>query len=333
MSAIPAAAPDAAPARRIAYRVSLAAAIATFAVLVASAWLRHSLAGLGCADWPACYGRIASAIGGPPALLPGEGAARLVHRIAASSALILIGVIAFVLLKPKPAFVVERRLAFTALAIALALAVVGLATPGARVPAIAIGNLLGGFALFATLAALTASLRDGVPRSDPGAGGDVILTIALVVTAVHVAVGGMIGAQFALTGCPASLDCPAADFGRLAGSGILDPLRALDVAHGRVRAPDGAAALVALHRIASIAIAVLALAAAWRVREDRSLAAWIALATVAAVAMGAATTWLQPSVALTGAHNASAALLVAALAVAALPGPRVAPPPPSVRTT
>jgi cytochrome c oxidase assembly protein subunit 15 len=313
MSAIPAA-PDAAPARRIAYRVSLAAAIATFAVLVASAWLRHSLAGLGCADWPACYGRIASAIGGPLALLPGEGGARLVHRIAASSALILIGVIAFVLLKPKPAFVVERRLAFTALAIALALAAVGLATPGARVPAIAIGNLLGGFALFATLAALTASLRDGAPR--PGGGG-AIMTIALVVTAVHVAVGGMIGAQFALTGCPASLDCPAADFGRLAGSGILDPLRTLDVAQGRVRAPDGAAALVALHRIASIVIVMLAFAAAWRARADRSLAAWIALATVAAVAMGAATTLLQPSVALTGAHNASAALLVAALTLGA----------------
>ena len=304
---------DTAPARRIAFRVSLAAALATFAVLIASAWLRHSLAGLGCADWPACYGKIASAAGGPLAALPGEAAARITHRIAASSALILVGVIAFVLLKRPAAFAVERRLAWTALAIALALATVGLATPGARVPAIAIGNLLGGFALFATLVALTAALRDGERRG----GGGAIVAVAFAAAVVHVAVGGMIGAQFAVTGCPPSLACPEADFGRLGGTGILDPLRTLDVVQGRVRAPDGAPALVALHRLASIAVAVLALAAGWRVRDDRKLAAAIVLATLAAVAMGVATTLLQPSVALTGAHNACAALLVAALGLAA----------------
>ena len=45
-------------ARRYAIAALVAVAL-TFVVVVASAFLRHSQAGLGCTDWPACYARVA----------------------------------------------------------------------------------------------------------------------------------------------------------------------------------------------------------------------------------------------------------------------------------
>ncbi|CAG1004449.1 hypothetical protein BURK1_03116 [Burkholderiales bacterium] len=296
--------------RRLARRLSVAAAVLVFLVLVASAWLRHSQAGLGCADWPACYGVIVDTTETP---LPGTALARLVHRFAATGALVLIAVLAFAALRRADGVQVERRLAWLALAIALALAALGIWTPGARVPAVAIGNLLGGFALFAALAGLSARLRDPVPRG----GGSTLALVALAVAFVHVMLGGMIGAQFAVTACPPALSCPAADLSTLAGSGILDPLRAIELVDGRARAPAGADALVVLHRLASIAVVAFALAAAWAVRADRPRAATIAACALGALAMGVAATLRQPTLVGTVMHNAFAALVVAALAGAA----------------
>ncbi|MBK6806764.1 MAG: hypothetical protein IPG84_18930 [Betaproteobacteria bacterium] len=181
--------------RALARRLALAATVLVFFVLVASAWLRHSAAGLGCADWPGCYAAIVDTVETP---LPGTVLARLVHRFAASGALVLIGLIAFLALRPASDYPVERRLAWLALAVALALAALGIWTPGARVPAVAIGNLVGGFALFASLAALSARLRE----QGPGVAGSAIALVALVVVFAHAMLGGMIGAQFAVTACP-----------------------------------------------------------------------------------------------------------------------------------
>jgi len=296
--------------RMLARRLAVAATVLVFLVLVASAWLRHSAAGLGCTDWPACYAAIVDTTETP---LPGTVLARLVHRFAASGALVLIGLVAFLALRPASDYPVERKLAWGALAIALALAALGIWTPGARVPAVAIGNLIGGFALFASLAALSARLRGAAPSGS----GSAIAVVALVVVFAHAALGGMIGAQFAVTGCPPALACPSADFSALGASGILDPLRPLAIVDGHVRAPGGADALVLAHRLASILVLLIALAAAWTVRADRARAATILVCALGAFAMGVAATLRQPSLVGTVAHNAFAALLAGALAGAA----------------
>ncbi len=296
--------------RMLARRLAVAATVLVFLVLVASAWLRHSAAGLGCADWPACYAVVVDTVETP---LPGTVLARLVHRFAASGALVLIGLVAFLALRPASDYPAERKLAWTALAIALGLAALGIWTPGARVPAVAIGNLIGGFALFASLAALSARLRG----PGPPAAGSSIAVAALVVVFAHAALGGMIGAQFAVTGCPPALACPSADFSALSASGILDPLRPLAIVDGHVRPPEGADALVSAHRLASIVVFLIALAAAWTVRADRARATTILVCALGALAMGVAATLRQPSLVGTVAHNAFAALLVGALAGAA----------------
>ena len=294
--------------RRIACRLSLVAALGVFCVIVASAWLRHSHAGLACADWPACYASLA----GPAEGTPGTVVARLVHRLAASGALVLILLIPFLSLD-RQRDRTERRIARVALVIALALAALGIATPDASVAAVAVGNLAGGFALFATLIVLASRLR----AAPVATGGRAVASLALAVTCVHVLSGVMIGAQFAATACPPTLACPGADLATLAGAPILDATAPFVVSGGRVVAPPGGAALIVLHRLLSIAVVVLALAAAFAARADRVVAAVIAASALAAAAMGAVATLAQPSLVATQLHNAFAALLVAALAAAA----------------
>ena len=70
-------------ATRLLHRAAAVGVVLTFAVIVASAWLRLAQVGLGCADWPACYGASAMDKLGPAPLL--FTIMRVTHRIAASA--------------------------------------------------------------------------------------------------------------------------------------------------------------------------------------------------------------------------------------------------------
>lgn len=111
------------------------------------------------------------------------------HRFAASGALVLIGVIVLPS-RSGPRANIRSSVGSPgiALAIALGLAALGIWTPGARMPAVAIGNLIGGFALFASLAALCPRGCADWRRLHPGSS---IAVVALAVVFAHAALGGM----------------------------------------------------------------------------------------------------------------------------------------------
>lgn len=153
-------------------RLALALVLLMLVVTSASAWLRlWATPRAACGDWPACRGSFAAA-GAAPAAAAEPGAAlrataervRLVHRAAASAALLGI-IVALAMLWRRPRE--ERdagmlRSAAMLLALALALSALGVATPasrsttvaGAASPWVVLGNLLGGMAMVAAAARL-----------------------------------------------------------------------------------------------------------------------------------------------------------------------------------
>lgn len=290
-------------------RMALAAAALTFVVIVASAFMRHAQAGLSCGDWPACYARVAAR--GADAL-PGAAVqlVRIAHRLAATGVLVLVVAMLVVARVQSPARQREGRLTLAALLIVGALAGLGVATPGARLPAVTLGNLLGGYALLAVLAATAAAAAGATPGAARAPA-----TIALAAVFVQAALGGMIGAQYASLACPALVDCGPWSWPAFADGGAWNPLRTPALVEGHLSAPGGAAGLHVLHRLNGLAVGALVLTTAAMLRHTRPRPAWALTGLlVAAAVSGVAAVSPQPALAVVVAHNACAALLVALLA-------------------
>ena len=122
-------------------REATALVILILAVVAVSAWLRLHGAGLGCEEWPACYGRNFSHEDyRPPAL------ARAIHRLVASLALLLTLYLAWRArtLRPRPPWAPP---VFALLGLMLGLAAVGGWSHDPRNAAVNFVNLVGGLLL------------------------------------------------------------------------------------------------------------------------------------------------------------------------------------------
>ena len=330
-------------------RTAFAAAALVFVVIVASAFMRHTQAGLACDDWPACYGRIAAASASPAAAnatgtsTPGTASmdatpstgvrvARLAHRLAATGVLALVIGMLLVAWTQRPPWTHEGVLSAAALVVAGALAVLGVATPGATLPAVTLGNLLGGYAMLALLAATWACAgRDATGAGEhtstdaASTAGSASLPFfvfcALVLVFAQAWLGGMIGAQYALTTCPTLGACPAPAHGTFSATGAFDLFRPLSVAAGQVVPPADATVLHLAHRLVGILLVIAALVAAHALRRTaRQVARLLVRLVLATLALGIASILGMPSLPLAVLHNAAAAMLVATLAVAAVRG-------------
>ena len=182
---------------------------------------------------------------------------RIAHRLAATSVLALVIGMLLVAWTQKPAWKREGGLALAALFVAAALAVLGLATPGAKFPAVTLGNLLGGYLMLALLsatAALARSSDDDRPRCrhrprQARARSPAPCSCSSSCRPLRVR---LIGAQYALTACPALARVPGLFVRRPSRGGALDPFRALSIVEGHVVPPAGAAGLhVSIARWAS----------------------------------------------------------------------------------
>jgi len=101
----------------------------------------------------------------------------------------------------KPTLPREGWLAAALLALAVGLAVLGIVTPGARVPAVALGNLLGGFLMLALCARLAAP----EPSRESRLG--VWAVTGTVVIALQVGLGALVSGSFAALSCSSLTDC------------------------------------------------------------------------------------------------------------------------------
>lgn len=131
-------------------RMATWCAALVLSVICISAFIRLSAAGQGCTDLPRCsdgrqlQGRAGEADRGATMV-----AARMVHRVVAVATLLLIVAMLIAVLAVRP---IDWRIVLPVLgllALALALAGLGRWSGTARVPAVAVGNLIGGFLMLA----------------------------------------------------------------------------------------------------------------------------------------------------------------------------------------
>jgi heme a synthase len=292
-------------------RLALLCVVMVLAVTSLSAYIRLSKAGLGCADWPQCYGQ--SLRLSQQGIAPGAdeqtatAVARLAHRVAAATALLLVITMVMVCYGNRPRLRAEGAMALALLLLALLLAVLGRWSSGARVPAVAMGNLLGGFAMLALSARLTVA---GLPARALRL--RAWLVFGLLLLLAQIALGGLVSASYTGLSCSGVADCLAAARG--IGWAALDPWREPVLNAGAPINPLGALPQ-ALHRGLAFTLVLLLVPlaiAAWRRGRPRTGAALLGLIVVQA-GVGLAMTALSLPLALALAHNLLAAALLTAL--------------------
>ena len=308
----------AAQRRLLLQRMAIACAILVLAITSLSAYIRLGNVGLGCADWPQCYGsklrQAQQGIDTRSAESGGTVAARMVHRIVAVAALLLIIVMAMACFAGRPVLWREGWMALTLLVLALFLAVLGRWSGGARVPAVNIGNLLGGFAMLAFCWRL--HQRAGAP---PAAPEDLrmrlLAWLAVVALLGQIALGGLVSAGFAGLSCTGMPGCDA-NVPVSMTLDALDPWRepVFPATQTPPANPAGAAAHMA-HRYGAVAILLAVALLAWSaLRAGRRRAGWALLGLLGGeIALGVLLVSQSLPLGVALAHNLTAALMLAAL--------------------
>ena len=294
-------------------RLALMCAALVLAVTSLSAFIRLSQAGLGCNDWPQCYGsRLRDAQQGhPDVATKGDAvmAARLAHRAVAVLALLAVVTMLAICFGNPPWLHREGLLALALLALALGLAVLGRWTAGTRVPAVAMGNLMGGFLMLALCWRLAA--RAGAPPTHTAL--NAWARLAAVLLLCQLALGALVSASYAGLSCASFGECVAAADAAGWPWWMLDPWREPVFATTPLPInPNGALAQV-LHRAGALLVLAVLAPLGWaalrsgRQREGAALLAMLLVQLALGLLMAA--TALPIAAAL--AHNIVAALLFA----------------------
>lgn len=289
-------------------KLALACAVLVLAITSLSAFLRLSASGLGCEPWPQCYGqslrdRQRGVVEPPSGIVT---AARIAHRVAAVVALLLIIAMVINTWSKAPVLRREGTMVLGLLLLALFLAILGRWTAGAKVPAVVLGNLLAGFAMFALSCRLVQSLLPGRAARSATMSRWAWAGIAMLVA--QVTLGGMVNATYAGLSCPDLIRC------ELSGASwqALNPWQVPAFDPAAPTNPSGA--LVQwLHRIGALAVFAVLLPLGivfWR-RGRRMGAVLVVLLAVEAV-LGVMLVRGALALPAALAHNIVAALLLAA---------------------
>ena len=309
-------------------RLALAVAVLAFAVTVLGAWVRLTGAGLGCPDWPGCYGRMVIGPDGSgleAAVEGGKAWREMVHRyFAGALGLAILGLAVIAVRDRRRRGAGGEPVALPVVLVALVAfqAALGAWTVTLRLqPAVVVAHLLGGMAILGLLWRLF--LGPPVPASPAPRPGWLrpAAAVGVAVLALQIALGGWTSANYAALACPDFPTChrtwwPDGDF----AAGFRLWQESDSGFEGGVLTVEARVAIHVVHRIGALVTVLylggLCTVVMWRAGPDRGLAAAtlsvLALLVVQAV-LGVANVWLGLPLGVAVAHNAAAALLLLAL--------------------
>jgi cytochrome c oxidase assembly protein subunit 15 len=315
-------------------RLALIGALLALFVVVLGGYTRLSNSGLGCPDWPGCFGHIAPT--GSAEHYATEADVRkawveMIHRYAASTLGLIIVVITAFAIRARRERGVSVWFALGLLALVVFQGILGMLTVTWLLkPLIVTGHLLGGLTTFAMLLWLWLTMRAQDRRVDGASvltgnrlvevGSRVRLwaTLALVALGLQIFLGGWTSSNYAAVACPDFPKCQAQWFPDADYRDAFVLWRGLGINYaGGVLDHPARVAIHFTHRLGAVlASCLLLLAALGALRGLGRGARWagvaVLLALVLQLSIGVFMVLRAFPLPLAAAHNAGAALLVAA---------------------
>lgn len=299
------------------------AVVLCLVVVVLGAWVRLTDAGLGCPDWPGCYGQIvvpedpdAAAAWPERPLESGKAWREMIHRYAAATLGLLIVALAVMAWRGRGRSGQPVALPTVLLGLVIFQGMLGMWTVTLLLkPLIVTAHLLGGMT---TLALLFWLARRPLPPAQPaGAGLRKFAAIGLVALALQIALGAWVSTNYAALACPDFPTCQGRMWPTMDFSGGFDPWHGLGIDYeGGILHNAARVAIHVTHRLGAVVVAVILGLLAWRAWRHPGLSAaagWVAAALAGQLALGVIIVITSLPLPLATAHNGLAALLLLAV--------------------
>ncbi|MBD8575298.1 COX15/CtaA family protein [Pseudomonas syringae] len=312
--------------RRYGYRLALFATALALLVVLLGAWTRLTHAGLGCPDWPGCYGlltvptgevqRAQAALDFPHAPLhPDKGWNEMIHRYGAGLLGLIISVLAWQAWCQRHQARQPLVLALLLVALVCAQALFGMWTVTLRLwPPVVTVHLLGGLATLSLLLVLTLRLSGTAPPAVcPTVTVRRLAWLAVAFVVGQIVLGGWVSTHYAAMACPDLPTCqgqwwPATDF---ASAFLWHPPIGPDYLGG-LHGSEARTAIHMAHRLGALLVSLVVLALCWQLKRAGwyRLALLLGAALLLQVALGLGNVLAQVPPWLALAHSAGAALLL-----------------------
>jgi len=312
-------------------RLCLVATLVALCVIVMGAWVRLSDAGLGCPDWPGCYGHLtvgqavenaehANAAFPERPLEADKALKEMIHRYAASGLGLLILAIAVLAWLNRRDPAQPMRMPGFLVALVVFQGLLGMWTVTLLVkPAVVTAHLVGGLSTMALCWWL--ALRVDRTTRPPGERALRRLAVfGLVVLALQIMLGGWVSTNYSALACPDFPTCQKSFWPEMDFKDAFVLWRGLGIDYeGGVLDHPARVAIHFVHRLGAVVTALVLGFLAWRaVRSGQSRAVRMAGAALAALlvvqlTLGPVMVLKALPLELATAHNGVAALLVLAI--------------------
>ncbi len=303
------------------------AIVLTLCVISLGAYVRLSDAGLGCPDWPGCYGKLLGVpdnhleISHAETVFPhapvevGKAWKEMIHRYLAGGLGLVIAALATMAIWPRRHATMVVPHIFLVGLVGVQAALGMLTVTWLLKPVIVTLHLLGGMLILATLAGIRAKQGPAMVETSSSR----LKAAAWCVTALillQIALGGWTSTNYAAMACsdyplcqgqwmPADLDWSHAFvFNRELGQ----------TSDGQMLSLQTLTAIHWTHRCFALVVLAACVALAIRLRRDddtRAMGISLLVAVVTQVALGISNVWLQWPLSLAVLHNTGAAILLA----------------------
>jgi heme a synthase len=320
------------PAARWIRILCLTGLLLCFTVVVLGAYVRLTAAGLGCPDWPGCYGHVtplgAQANAAAQAAFPtrpldvGKAWREMIHRYAASSLGLIIIAIAVLGFTTRRSRLVSPGLALALLATVIFQGALGALTVTWQVtPPIVTAHLLFGLTTLGLLWWIWLSLQPAIAPNTatlpPRSPARTLVVVGLIALVCQIGLGGWTSTNYAAIACPDFPTCQGSWWPQTDYRAAFVLWRGLGVNYeGGVLTNTARVAIHLTHRMGAV-IATLALVTAALTVMTRSSSRVAVLAGAAVLAALALQLAIGVSMVLRGfplllatAHTAGAALLL-----------------------